>query len=106
MSLETDDAMSEVVPESMTPADWAHVGRVTEAARRLVETKYPRGKAEHGGSCWLKPGMLAHALDEVADLSVYLYTQREQMVALAQRCRQNAVTLSEAADEIERWLKP
>lgn len=89
----------------MTPDDWAHVERVETAQSDLLRAKYRAGKAEHFGSCWLKPGMLAHALDEHADQGVYLHTLAEQMLTLADKCRQNDTTLAEVADEIERWLR-
>ena len=81
-----------------------HIGRVNAQHVALTNMKYAKGQREHGGNCWEKPGMLAHALDEASDLTVYLWTLREQMLALAHKCKQNAVTLDEAADEIERWL--
>ena len=91
--------------EGLTEEQSAHIGRVTGHAVGLMQSKYERGQLEHGGECWRKPGMLAHALDESADLSVYLWTLREQMLTLAAKCRQNDTTLAEVADEIERWLR-
>lgn len=89
----------------MTPEQSAHIGRVVSQHTALTNMKYAAGQREHGGNCWEKPGMLEHALAEAADLPVYLWTLREQMSALARKCRQNATTLSDAADEIERWLR-
>jgi hypothetical protein len=107
VSLETDDAMSEVVPpESMDSGDWAHVRRVVNQHTTLVERKYSAGKSEHLGSCWLKPGMLAHALDESADLTVYLWTLREQIQHLAADLRAGGITSGDAADALDRLLKP
>lgn len=102
MSLYTDDAMAEVVP--LTPAQDAHLGRLTSAIVAHTQTKFCAGQREHGGNLHEKPGMLAHAFDEATDLSVYLLTLREQMLALAHKCKHGDTTLLEAADEIERWL--
>lgn len=93
----------EVLDDVMTSDDWAHVDRVDTAQSDLLRAKYSAGKSVHGGACWLKPGMLSHALDEHADQGVYLHTLREQMLTLARKCRQHDTTLDAAADEIERW---
>lgn len=90
--------------EGLTADQSAHIGRVTTEAVGLMQTKYQAGQLEHGGNCWEKPGMLAHALDESADLSVYLWTLREQMIATVRTLRAGSCTPEQAADEIERWL--
>jgi hypothetical protein len=81
-----------------------HLGRVLDAQTALMQHKYKAGQKEHGGNCWEKPGMLAHAMDEAADLPVYLHTLAEQMTALIAKLRDGRVTRDEAADEIYRWL--
>lgn len=63
-----------------------HLYRVLGSHDQLISRKYTAGQKEHGGNCWQKPGMLAHALDECADLPVYLWTLREQLLAVAERC--------------------
>jgi hypothetical protein len=65
-----------------------HIERCILAQSRRMADKYAAGQVEHGGNCYEKPGMLAHALDEVADLAVYLPTLREQLLALADECEQ------------------
>ena len=97
----------EVLAEAgaMTPEDWAHVDRVDAAQSKMLRDKYPRGKSEHFGSCWLKPGMLSHAIEEHSDQGVYLHTLAEQMIKLADRLREGFITKEEAANEIERWLR-
>jgi hypothetical protein len=72
----------------MRPEDVAHVDRVIADHASLTREKYSAGREEHGGSCWEKPGMLAHALDEASDLSVYLWTLREQLTRIAHDCEQ------------------
>jgi hypothetical protein len=89
----------------VTNEQWAHVRRVTNRQATLMEQKYVNGQKEHGGNCWEKPGMLAHALDEVADLPVYLWTLKEQMRALAADLRGGRIGVVAAAVEIERWLQ-
>lgn len=62
----------------MTPAHEAHLQRVKDRLTADLDLKYRKGQAEHGGNLWLKPGMLEHAIEEVLDLCVYLYTLQEQ----------------------------
>jgi hypothetical protein len=88
----------------VTKGQRAHLARVLEDHSGLIQRKYKAGQKEHGGNCWEKPGMLAHAMDEAADLPVYLHTLAEQMTALIAKLRDGRVTRDEAADEIYRWL--
>jgi hypothetical protein len=113
MSLETDDAMSEVVPLDsparhlppvLEPDQQAHLDRVTHWQRDLLWLKYVRGQRQHGGRLWEKPGMLANAIDESTDLIVYLLTMREQLGHLADQLRTEGHT--DAADRVARLLKP
>ena len=56
----------------------AHLARIIAHFEADVAAKYEAGQAEHGGNLWEKPGMIEHAIEEVLDLAVYLYTLREQ----------------------------
>ena len=56
----------------------AHVSRILNRFNADLRAKYEAGQAEHGGNIWEKPGMLEHAVEEVIDLVVYLYTLKEQ----------------------------
>jgi hypothetical protein len=67
----------------VTKGQRAHVGRVLDAHTEIIRSKYRAGQKEHGGNCWEKPGMLAHAMDEAADLPVYLHTLWEQIQKIA-----------------------
>jgi hypothetical protein len=67
----------------VTKGQRAHVGRVLDAHTGIIKSKYRAGQKEHGGNCWEKPGMLAHAMDEAADLPVYLHTLWEQIQEIA-----------------------
>lgn len=89
----------------MTKEQQAHLSRVLTAHTELTTTKYVNGQKEHGGNCWEKPGMLAHALDESADLPVYLHTLAQQMRELVCHLRTGNASADSAADEIERWLQ-
>ena len=86
---------------NLTAEQRAHLVRVLGSNDHLIAAKYVAGQLEHGGECWTKPGMLAHGLDEVADLAVYLWTVREQLLALADKCDQFGGMLW-VADEIRR----
>lgn len=80
----------------MTADQIDHIGRVLAQHNTLTAGKYRDGQIEHGGNCWEKPGMLAHALDESSDLSVYLFTLREQLLALADDCTQRGEDVTAA----------
>ncbi len=56
----------------------AHLMRVLTHLVRDVDQKYRAGQLEHDGRLWEKPRMLEHAIEEVLDLAVYLYTLKEQ----------------------------
>ncbi len=75
----------------MRPEDHAHVERVILEQDELIRAKYEAGRKEHGGDCWRKPGMLAHALDESADLPVYLRSLRDQMLDLMSDCEREGL---------------
>lgn len=90
----------------MRAEDWAHVERVIDAHGSLTRVKYQAGRLEHGGDCWAKPGMLAHATDEAADLPVYLHTAKEQCRKFADKLRSGEASALEAAEFLDRlWTK-
>jgi hypothetical protein len=101
--------MSEVVPpigkHDMRNEDHAHSDRVIGLQGALTRRKYAAGRLEHGGSLWAKPGMVAHALDEVTDLSVYLWTLRDQVSHIAAELRTAGITAEDAADALDRLLR-
>lgn len=70
----------------MRPEDIRHVEHVVRLHTDLTRNKYAAGRSEHGGDCWAKPGMLAHAIEESADLPVYLWTLRDQLLKIAEQC--------------------
>ena len=57
----------------------AHLQQIKDEFFKLVDTKYRKGQAEHGGNLWAKPGLLDMAIDEAIDQVVYLLTLREQL---------------------------
>lgn len=103
--------MAECVPvdsparSPLTPDQEAHLSRVTREIVAYTHCKYVDGQRRHGGDLHLKPGMLAHAIDEATDQPVYLHTLAEQMRTLILKCREGSCSAVQAADEIERWLR-
>jgi hypothetical protein len=57
----------------------AHLARVQQRCAEMLDKKYRKGQAEHGGSLWMKPGLLDMAIDEAIDQVVYLLTLKEQL---------------------------
>ena len=108
-----EDAMAETVPldsparhaHPMRNEDHAHAERIIDLQGALIRRKYAAGRAEHGGSLWTKPGMLAHAIDEVTDLNVYLLTLRDQVSHIAADLRTAGITPEDAADALDRLLR-
>ncbi len=114
MSDEIEDAMAELVPldsparhaaHPMRNEDHAHVERLIDLQQALTRHKYVNGRAEHGGDLWSKPGMIAHAIDEATDLSVYLLTLRDQVSHIAAELRSAGITPEDAADALDRLLR-
>lgn len=65
----------------MTPEHEAHLAYLKAELTADIDAKYRAGQEEHGGNIWEKPGMLEHAIEEVLDLAVYLYTLKGQIKA-------------------------
>jgi hypothetical protein len=116
MSLETDDAMAELIPldsparhlprsDDMTADRERHLAAVLDSAHALIDQKFRAGQVQHGGNIWEKPGMLQHAIEEVADQTVYLFTLEGQMSALALALRSGTITAQDAAGALERMLR-
>ncbi len=82
-----------------------HLERILDASEGLINEKFRRGQAEHGGNLWEKPGMLQNALEENADQAVYLFTLDGQMSALAFALRSGTITPQDAADALERMIR-
>jgi hypothetical protein len=89
----------------MRPSDWNHVERLIELQESLTRKKYEAGRAQHGGDLWSKPGMVAAAIDEATDLSVYLLTLRDQCSHIAAELRSGGITPEDAADALDRLLR-
>ena len=105
-----EDAMQELIPlnhEGRHLPDLpheAHLRRVVKLQEALTRTKYLRGQELHGGHLWEKPGMLAHALEESTDLSVYLLTLKDQIESLASSLRTGGISPHDCAEALERLL--
>ena len=63
----------------MDAAHTQHLDAIVTDLTRDLRAKYEKGQQEHGGNLWEKPGMLDHAIEEVIDLCVYLYTLKAQL---------------------------
>lgn len=72
----------EAVFKPMTPEQEAHLRRIKETFSALCEAKYRRGQNEHGGDLHLKDGLLDMAIEEVIDLTTYLFSMKEQQTSL------------------------
>jgi len=70
----------------MTPEHEAHLEHLKAEFCKDLDAKYRAGQIEHGGNIWEKPGMLEHAIEEVLDMAVYLYTLRDQIKRREERC--------------------
>jgi hypothetical protein len=88
----------------MRHEDYQHVGSVITRHSELTRNKYDHGREEHGGDCWAKPGMLAHAIDESSDLPVYLWTLRDQIMALAAACDRQELDHAAIAAQLRRLV--
>ena len=66
----------------MTPEQEKHLLDIKEAFTQLVDTKYRKGQAEHGGSLWDKRGLIDMAIDEAIDQVTYLITLKRQLELL------------------------
>lgn len=65
----------------MTPEQENHLLSIKNTFKQLVDTKYRKGQAEHGGDLWfLSPNQLLDmAIDEAIDQIVYLLTLKEKL---------------------------
>lgn len=62
-----------------------HLGQVVDYITEVVGKKYRKGQKEHGGKLWEKSGLIEEAINEVADLAVYLITLRTQIKQLQKK---------------------
>ena len=69
---------------SMTPAQEEHLASIKKRAAELIDRKYRRGQAEHGGDLWdlSVEALVADAIDEAVDQLVYLLTIRDRIAKL------------------------
>ena len=57
--------------------DDEHREHVVDEIGEYINEKYLKGQKAHGGHLWRK-NLTPHAIEEAADLCVYLFTKREQ----------------------------
>jgi hypothetical protein len=68
----------------MTESQESHLQSILDKARCAVDFKYRKGQEEHKGNVWDRD-VLQDAMDEVTDLTVYVYTadyKRRQAISL------------------------
>ncbi len=63
----------------MEPDQESHLQRIMARFSVALSKKYRAGQKEHGGSLWLKRGLLDRAIEEAIDQAIYLMTLREQI---------------------------
>lgn len=77
-----NDSLPEPLPDSsffeMTPSRLGHMHKISRRIHDGIESKYPKGQAEHGGNLWEK-SMFPEIMEEVVDLAVYLGTFEGQL---------------------------
>lgn len=68
----------------MTPEQESHLQRVKDEFVELVDSKYRKGQAEHGGDLFSQPelNLLDMAISEAIDQVVYLLTLKERLLLL------------------------
>ena len=64
---------------SMTEDQEKHLQEIKDEFCSLVDSKYRKGQAEHGGNLWEKEGLEKMLLEEVIDHVVYLLTLLKQI---------------------------
>ena len=62
----------------MNPEQEAHLQRLKDEFLQLIDSKYRKGQAEHGGDLFERD-LLGEAILETVDLMVYLLTLREKL---------------------------
>jgi hypothetical protein len=56
-----------------------HLANIQMWFNKVIDEKYRAGQEEHGGSMWMKPGMLRCAIEEALDQVTYLKTMHDQI---------------------------
>lgn len=63
----------------MTDEDVKYIGAICGDFAQDATLKFCRGQEEHGGTIWLKGGMLGHLWAELLDAIIYHATLRQQL---------------------------
>ena len=61
----------------MSPEQESHLARIKQKTLQLLDRKYRKGQAEHGGNLW-EINLLDAAIDEAIDQVTYLLALKEQ----------------------------
>lgn len=63
----------------MTTDQEQHLDRLKAQAANMIDSKYRKGQAEHGGNIWdQNKNLLDNAIEEAIDMVVYLLTEKEK----------------------------
>lgn len=63
----------------MTHEQESHLDRIKTQALAMIDSKYRRGQAEHGGNIWdQNKNLLDNAIEEAIDMVVYLLSEKEK----------------------------
>lgn len=81
----------------MSPEQEQHLEQIKSLFSSLIEVKYRRGQAEHGGDLKNR-NCLAEAIQETVDLATYLLTEEEKKLT----AKANLLVLS-ARLKGEQW---
>lgn len=70
-----------VADNKFTESHAIHLQQIKSASEEMLDQKYRRGQAEHGGSLWNMPTgkVIESSLEEATDQLTYLFTLRQQM---------------------------
>lgn len=69
----------------MPPSCEAHLHRVKERVTQLMDAKYRKGQAEHGGFLWRRR-MMPEVMAETLDLACYVMTLEEHIEEVKNLC--------------------
>lgn len=75
----------------MTNEQENHLIRIKDYFDSVLDPKYRRGQAEHGGNLFDMPAiqLIDNSIDEAIDLVVYLTTLRDKLMARAVRINES-----------------
>jgi len=73
----------------MNTAQEQHLQKIKDQFNELVDSKYRKGQAAHGGDLWAKSGLLDMAIEEAIDQVTYLVTLKDKEMLTNRQGRKN-----------------